>query len=462
MLNRTGHIHFVGIGGAGMSAMAEVVRAMGYWVTGSDQQESAVSRRLAAHGVPVQYGHSPQHVCNADLVVYSSAVRPDNPERVYASGNGIPSMRRAEVLGDLMRGRFSIGIAGTHGKTTTTSLVGDILAAAACEPTVIVGGTLNSHGANAIVGTGNVMVVEADEYDRSFLSMYPQVAVITNVDVDHLDCYSNHDDIKGAFVQYANSVPFHGFVLVCIDDPGAESIIHQIGKPVVTYGTREGAAYRAVDIRAEEEATRFAVIHGALRLGEVELPMAGMHNLRNALAAAAVASEMGVGFGTIRHSLGSCRGVKRRFEVLGTAMGVHVVDDYAHHPSEIEATLQAARQRRGKRSIVVFQPHLFSRTRDFLDRFVKSLTPADMVIVTEIYRARESDDLQVSGADIVEGLQRAGHGNVRFVADKESIPAILVPELGEGDWVLLMGAGDINQIGTSLLEEIGNGPATRS
>jgi UDP-N-acetylmuramate--alanine ligase len=457
MLDLSRHIHFVGIGGAGMSPLARVVRDMGHRVTGSDQLRSAATAGLEATGVAVQYDHEPNLCRTADLLVHSSAVRPDNPERVYAQHEGIPVVRRAELLGDLMRGLRSIGVAGTHGKTTTSSLLAHLLRAAGRAPLAIIGGTPAGDETHGTSPGGSLLVVEADEYDRSFLSMYPTIAVITNIDTDHLDCYRDLDDIKGAFTRYAESVPFYGAAFVCIDDAGVRSIVDTIAAPVVTYGLDERADYRIAEVAYERGTARFTLTRRTALLGTVEIPMAGLHNVRNATAAAAVAAEMGVAFETIRSGLASFPGVKRRFELRGEVRGVRVYEDYAHHPREIAATLDDAARRGFARTIVVFQPHLYSRTRAFMEEFSQSLAPADTVVVTGIYRSREAIDPTVDAADMVRRLRAAGHADARYVENKDDVAGMLATELRSGDAVLLTGAGDIGEIVTPLLERIADG-----
>lgn len=452
MFQYTRKIHFVGIGGAGMSPLAQVVHQMGHVVTGSDQQTTAVTERLKQAGIVIQSNHQPQLIAEADLVVYSSAIRSDNPEMIYAREQGKALIRRAEMLGDLMRAKYSIGIAGTHGKTTTTALTGHIMTHAGKDPLVIVGGTLLQGQTNAVLGSGPVLITEADEYDRSFLAMYPSVAVITNVEADHLDCYGSVENIEQAFIQYTERVPFFGAVVICIDDPRAASLLPQIKAPAVTYGTAEHARYRARNVRGFDGGMTFTLCEDIHDIGEFKIPLYGMHNVRNTLAAITVALNMGIGVEKIQKALEAYKGVHRRFEIMGQSDGVTVIDDYAHHPSEIAATLAAAKAAGPTRVIAVFQPHLFTRTRDFLDEFALSLTAADHTIITGIYKAREEPISGVSASKIADRMKTNGYERVAYIEDKEDVVEYLSPRLSQGDMIVLMGAGDINAIGGRLLK----------
>jgi UDP-N-acetylmuramate--alanine ligase len=455
-LNRQKKVHFVGIGGVGMSGLAEYLWAAGYSVTGSDRQASAITRRLESLGMKLQYNHTPLLIKDTSLAVYSSAIREDNPERAYAAANRIPLMRRAEMLGELMRMKFSVAVAGTHGKTTTTSLIGQILTDAGRTPTVIVGGILRRLDTNAISGEGDILVAEADEYDRSFLRMYPSIAVITNIEEDHLDCYSGIEDIKAAFLQFANLVPFYGALVACVDESHVCEILPAYSKPVVTYGITRDAEYTARDISFSAGKTTCAVYRKTERLGAIALTIPGIHNVKNALAACAVATELGVDFSDIARSLLGFGGVKRRFEIIGEKKGIAVIDDYAHHPSEIRATLSAAKSSGYGRVMAVFQPHLYTRTRDFLSDFADALCMADEFFVTEIYKSREEPIAGVHSRAIVDAAKAKGHAHAHYVDKKEDIPALLAPLLAGGDAVVVMGAGDINEICNDILARIGN------
>jgi UDP-N-acetylmuramate--alanine ligase len=450
-------IHLVGVGGAGMSGLAELLHAYGHRVTGSDRAPSSVTERLQSIGVTVQVGHTPDLVRDAEILIYSSAIREDNPERCYARDHGIRQIRRAEALGDLMRAFTCVCISGTHGKTTTTSLVGAIFSEASMNPTVLVGGTLLREGAPVVVGTSGLMVAEADEYDRSFLAMYPTVAIITNIEADHLDCYKDLDDIKNSFVAFTNRIPFYGAVVCCADDPGVCAVLPRIERKVITYGLTATADYSARELQFTKGKGSFEVLRRGTSLGRLALSIPGMHNVVNALGATAAAMESGASFDAVRTALGKFSGVKRRFEIVGTARGVTVVDDYAHHPGEIRATLDAARRGGFTRITAVFQPHLYSRTRDFLDDFAASLGKADTVMVADIYKAREEPIPGVTAAAIVDKLRASGHADAHFIAHKEDIMAALVKRVVEGEAVVVMGAGDIGLMAYDLAEALRNG-----
>jgi UDP-N-acetylmuramate--alanine ligase len=454
LLNQRNIVHFIGIGGVGMSGLAEFLYAAGYAVSGSDRLSSAITRRLESLGIKIQYDHSPLLVRVANLVVYSSAIRDDNAEREYARDNKIPMMRRAEMLGELMRMKFSIAVAGTHGKTTTTSLIGQILSDAGWTPTVIVGGILRRYDTNTIAGKGDILVAEADEFDRSFLKMYPSIAVVTNIEEDHLDCYSGIEDIEAAFLQFANLVPFYGALVACADDPRVRELLAGYEKPVVTYGVAQDADYMARNITFTGGKTVFSVYKKAMKLGVLELTIPGLHNVKNALAACAAATELGVDFGAIAKSLLGFGGIKRRFEIIGQKAGVTVIDDYAHHPSEIAATLSAAKSAGYKRVVAVFQPHLYTRTRDFLDGFAQALCAADEFTVTAIYKSREEPIVGVNSLAIVEKAEKLGHKHARYIENKADIACAIAPLFRAGDAVVVMGAGDINEICGEILTEI--------
>ena len=440
-----------------MCPLAEVLHVSGHTVTGSDRARSAATAHLEALGITIQYDHVPDLVKSTDLVVYSSAIRENNPERIYAQQNGISCERRAEVLGDLMRARFTICISGTHGKTTTTSMAGDVFCGAGLNPTVLVGGMIRSAGSHAIIGNGSVLIAEADEYDRSFLAMYPSVAVITNIEADHLDCYESIDQIKDAFIRFTERVPFDGAVVACIDDPGVRSILSLINRTVITYGSSESADYKAEMIFYQSGKPSFIVTKRGFELGRVTLNIPGLHNVLNALAVIAVGTEMGISFHTIAATLNRFQGVRRRFEVVGEVGGITVVDDYAHHPGEIRATLDAARKSGYKRVVAVFQPHLYSRTRDFMDEFVVSLGSADMVFVTDIYKAREEPLPGISAETIVSKLREKSHGAAQYIPSRFDLPGILNNQVEDGDVVVFMGAGDIWEQAIELTEKLSDG-----
>ena len=473
-MGRVRCVHMVGIGGIGMSSIAEVLINRGFEVSGSDLKKGDVTAHLEALGATVYEGHAAEHVRDADVVVFSSAVKPDeNPETVEATRRLIPIIKRAEMLGELMRAKRGVGIAGTHGKTTTTTMVGLVAKEAGLDPTIIVGGKVAVFGSNAVAGGGELIVVEADEYDRTFLKLTPIVAVVTNIEADHLDIYDDLDDIKRAFVQFANSVPFFGAAILCLDDENVRSVLGQIHRPVVTYGTSRQATLRAENVEQVGPVTRFDVVEGTERLGGVVLHAPGLHNVRNALAAIAVGLELDVPFDRIARGLASYAGVDRRFQIKGEgtapprpdkeggveaeggAASVLVVDDYAHHPTEVEATLTAAaRGWPDRRVVAVFQPHLYSRTRDLADEFARAFYDADVLVVTDVYPAREAPIEGVSGQTIADLARQYGHRNVHYVADKAALPDTLRDLARAGDLVVTMGAGDVWRYGAAFLESL--------
>ena len=444
-LGRIRQIHMVGIGGIGMSSIAEVLLNRGYDVTGSDLEASDVTARLEEHGATVYEGHAAEQVGEADVVVYSSAIDPDdNPETKEAERRRISLIPRAEMLGELIGMKYGVGVAGTHGKTTTTSMSGLVVAEGGFDPTVIVGGKVTAFGSNAVTGEGDVIVIEADEYDRTFLRLTPSVAVITSIEEDHLDIYEDLDDIKAAFTKYANSVPFFGAAILCLDDPNVQAIVGDVERRVITYGTTRQAEVRAEHIRRDGLRTRFDVMRRDERLGEIELQVPGMHNVRNALAAVAVGLELEVSFEKVRDGLQQFTGVRRRFEKVGEADDIVVIDDYAHHPTEIRATVDAASQGYPDRRIVaVFQPHLYSRTRDFLDEFARSFFNTDQLVLTDIYGSREDPIEGIDGQALADRAEQFGHRAVHYVPDKTELPERLREWTAPGDIVLMLGAGDI-------------------
>ncbi len=453
---RIKNVHMVGIGGIGMSSIAEVLVARGYRVSGSDLQTSLVTERLESLGARVYKGHAAEHVTDADVVVYSSAVKPgQNPETVEAERRRIPIIRRAEMLGELMRAKYGVGIAGTHGKTTTTSMTGLVVREGGFDPTIIVGGKVAVFDSNAVSGEGDIIIIEADEYDRTFLRLTPVVSVITNIEADHLDIYKDLDDLKGAFVQFANSVPFFGAAILCLDDAEVREVLSDVERRVITYGTSRQAQVRAENLVQEGHVTRFGVVRDGVPLGDVTLHVPGLHNVRNALAAVCVGLELDIPFAKIQQALGSFTGVDRRFQIKGEVDGVTVIDDYAHHPTEIEATLDAASKGwPGRRVVAVFQPHLYSRTRDFLDGFARAFYDADVLVLTEIYGAREEPMEGVSGKMMADLAARYGHRDVRFVPEKTDVPGYLQQVVRPGDIVITMGAGDIWKSGEAFLDTL--------
>jgi len=454
MLGRTKKIHFVGIGGIGMSGIAEFLLNHGFEITGSDMQSSEITRYLQSKGVTVIQGHDPSVIKDVDVVVKSSAVHDDNPEIAFALSQKIPVIRRAEMLAELMRMSFGVGIAGTHGKTTCTSLVGMVLSEAELDPTVIVGGKVMNFGTNNRLGSGKYIVVEADEYDRSFLTLSPIIAAITNIEADHLDCYANLTDIKNAFIQFANKVPFFGCVIACLDDEGVQSVLPEIKKRIITYGLSRQADVRAINIRVENFRTKFDVLYRDYNIGEIETALLGKHNIQNALLSVAIGIEMDVAFESIHKGLNDFKGVYRRFEFKGEEKGIRVYDDYAHHPTEIKATLSGVRENTGKRILVLFQPHLYSRTRDFALEFGRSFYHSDLLFIAPIYPAREAPIEGVTGKLISDAAIQSGHHHVHYIENKEDIIETVLRHLEEGDVLITMGAGDIYKYGTEILERL--------
>ena len=461
-LGRIRQIHMVGIGGIGMSSIAEVLLNRGYDVTGSDLETSDVTDRLQEQGATIYEGHAAEQVGEADVVVYSSAIDPDeNPETREAERRRISLIPRAEMLGELIGMKYGVGVAGTHGKTTTTSMSGLVVAEGGFDPTVIVGGKVTAFGSNAVTGEGDVIVIEADEYDRTFLRLTPSVAVITSIETDHLDIYEDLDDIKSAFIQYANSVPFFGAAILCLDDPNVQAIVGDVERRVITYGTTRQAEVRAENIRREGLTTRFDVMRHDERLGEIALRVPGMHNVRNALAAVAVGLELEVEFERVKAGLEQFTGVRRRFEKVGESDGIVVIDDYAHHPTEIRATIDAASQGYPDRRIVaVFQPHLYSRTRDFLDDFARSFFDTDQLVLTDIYGSREAPIEGIDGRRLADRTEQFGHRAVHYVPDKTELPDRLREWTAPGDVVLMLGAGDIWRASRTFVELLGNDEPT--
>jgi UDP-N-acetylmuramate--alanine ligase len=451
MFGKIRRLYFVGIGGAGMSGIAEILHNLGYEISGSDHTPSEVTQYLTERGIAVHHDHRASNLDAADVIVISSAVGEDNPEVVEARRRGIPVIKRAEMLGELMRLKNSIGIAGTHGKTTTTSMVGRILQVANLKPTIIVGGVVAELGTGAALGTGEHLVAEADEYDRSFLAMFPTLAVVTNLEADHLDCYRDMDDLTDAFLTYMNRVPFYGQVVVSADDPVLVSLQARIARPHVTFGFSVDADYRAVSEKLEELGSSFSVYGKGDLLGTIHLRVPGRHNILNALAAIAVCSELDVPFVTIADALEGFKGVSRRFEFIGMEHGVTVVDDYAHHPTEIRATLVAASLRTSGKTLVVFQPHLFSRTRDFLKDFADSLAIADVALLVDIYPAREKPIPGVTSEEIVKIGKNLSRGEFHYLGPKENAIQRVVDMAGPGDLIITMGAGSITHIKQAIL-----------
>src|SRR5438067_8113984 len=436
-----------------MSGIAELLLNLGYRVSGSDLKESEITRRLASLGGIVSAGHQADNVADdVDVVVTSSAVKKNNPEVLAARDRGIPVIPRAEMLAELMRLKEGVAIAGSHGKTTTTSLIATVVAHAGLDPTAVVGGKLNALGSNAKLGKGQLMVVEADESDGSFLRLSPAIAVITNIDPEHLHYYGTVDSLQQAFVDFADRVPFYGLAVLCVDHPVVQHLIPRLGKRHTTYGISPQADWRADDVRLAPFQAKFSVSHRGQRQGEVTLNMVGAHNVLNALACCAVAHELGIPFATTAEALGSFQGVQRRFTVRGEVNGVTVVDDYGHHPAEIRATLRGARASFPHRRIVcAFQPHRYTRTRDLLGEVATAFNDADSLLLTEVYAAGEDPSAGVSGARLHEAVKACGHRDVAF-AERGELARRLRERVRQGDLVITLGAGDITHVGEELLE----------
>ena len=454
--NKKVKVHFVGIGGIGMSGIAELLLNLGYRVSGSDLKESEITKRLATLGGNIAIGHRAENVVSdVDVVVTSSAVKKGNPEVTVAKERGIPVIPRAEMLAELMRLKEGVAIAGSHGKTTTTSLIATVLAHARLDPTAVVGGKLNALGSNAKLGKGQLMVVEADESDGSFLRLSPAIAVITNVDPEHLDYYGTVEALQQAFVDFADRVPFYGLAVLCVDHPVVQHLIPRIGKRHTTYGLSPQAEWRADDIRHGPFQSKFLVSYKGKQQGEVTLHMVGAHNVLNALACCAVAHELGISFKLTAEALKEFAGVQRRFTVRGEAKGITVVDDYGHHPAEIRATLSGARASFPHRRIVcAFQPHRYTRTRDLLGEFATAFNDADSLILTDIYPAGEEAIPGVSGAKLYEAVRACGHRDASF-AGRGELAKKLRQKAREGDLVITLGAGDITHVGEELLGLLG-------
>jgi len=445
MFRKTRHIHFIGIGGIGMSGMAELLLKLGFKISGSDNVLSEKTAQLVALGIQIHQGHNGTHILDSDVVVYSSAVPKDNPEIAEALKQHIPVIRRAEMLGELLKVKStSVAIAGTHGKTSTSSILGAILTESNLDPTLVIGGIVNKFQTNAISGEGDLIVVEADEFDRSFLCLQPTMCVVTNLDLEHLDCYENIEDLSNAFTQFCNATPFYGTVSLCIDSENVTKIIPQIKRPIVTFGFSQNADYQAQNVEYVFTSSEFDVIAFGENLGRVKLNIPGKHNIQNTLGAITMALELDVPFAKIQIGISGYTGVRRRFEIKYTTKNdILIVDDYAHHPTEVSATLQAANSGWNRRILSIFQPHLFSRTRDFHMDFAKAFLDTDILIVTDIYPARENPIEGVTSQLIIDDIKSLGHENVYYVPDVNDIPTLINTIAKDSDMIITMGAGQI-------------------
>lgn len=461
MFRHVKRIHFIGIGGIGMSGIAEVLCNLGFVVSGSDAKKSKNTDRLETlFKIRIAEGHSAENVQDAQVVVYSSAVKEDNPEVVEAKERGIPVIPRAEMLAELMTLKpYAVAVSGTHGKTSTTSMIATVLGYAGVDPTTVVGGVVDTLGSNARLGQSDWFVTEADESDRSFLMLYPTIAVVTNIDKEHMESYKGMDDVVQCFTDFVNKVPFYGAAIICLDDPNVQLIIPQIKRRRVTYGLTAQADVSAKDIRYNESfGSTFTVSKRGEQLGEIELPVPGKHNVYNALAATAVALELDVPFEKIAEAFKGFKNANRRFQFKGEANGIWVVDDYGHHPTEIVATLSAAKNSSGgRRTVVVFQPHRYSRTKELMDDFVVAFNNADVLYVLDIYAASERPIDGITAEVLTENIKKFGHKDVTYLGDIETATARVVPNLQAGDLVITLGAGSITRVSDEILEKLREG-----
>jgi UDP-N-acetylmuramate--alanine ligase len=451
----------VGIGGIGMSGIAEVLLAHGFQVSGSDVRESDTVSRLRTLGATVHVGHRAENLTYADVVVFSSAVKRENPELVVARERNVPVIPRAEMLAELMRLKDGIAIAGSHGKTTTTSLVATVLREAGLDPTVIIGGKLNALGTNAARGAGDLLVAEADESDGSFLHLSPTIAAITNIDAEHLDHYGDHAAVKDAFVSFANRVPFYGLVVACLDHPHVQDILPRIDKRIATYGLAAQADFRARNPQVKGLTTSFEVLRRGDKLGTFEVRMPGIHNVLNALATIAIADELTVDLAQVKQSLASFTGVQRRFTIIGEHESITIVDDYGHHPAEVQATLEAAQRAYGRRLLVAFQPHRYTRTHHCFDELTRAFNRADALFLTDVYAAGEEPIEGADSAHLAQAIRSHGHRDVTHVGDVTNLTQALAERVRPGDVVLTMGAGNITRVGPELLQRLSKGEASR-
>ncbi len=444
-------VHFVGIGGIGMSGIAEVLLSQKYEVSGSDLNDSEIIKHLARNGATVFVGHREENLGNADVVVISSAVRETNPEVVAAKKKNIPIIPRAEMLGELMRMKTGVAIAGTHGKTTTTSMVATIASSAGLDPTIIIGGKVDALGGNARLGQGEILIAEADESDKSFLCLPATIGVVTNIDNDHLDHYGDFERVKDAFVEFINKLPFYGLAALCVDDPSVRSILPRLKKPFVTYGFSPQASYQPRNLRIKGFSSQVEVWKEGKNLGEIIVNSPGEHMVLNALAATVVALELGVSFSEIQKGFEKFRGVKRRFETKGEKAGVTIVDDYAHHPTEIRATLKGIRSTWKGRIVTVFQPHRYSRTRDCYAQFVAAFDDTDQLFVTDIYSAGEEPIPGITAEMLAADIQSHGHRSAAYIGSIDSAIQTISMALKQGDLLITLGAGNVYKVGEGIL-----------
>jgi len=443
VFKRAEHIYFTGIGGIGMSGIAEIMLESGYRVSGSDRALTEITDYLGERGAVIYEGHRAENIKGIDALVYSSAVPEDNPERLEAAKKNIPQIRRAEMLAETMRLKYGVAVAGTHGKTTTTSMLAEIFIQAGLDPTVVIGGRLHSLKTNARLGKGEFFITEADEYDRSFLALSPVFALITSIDADHLDCYKDLSDIEDTFLDFARKIPFYGCLVCCFDNSSVRNLARQVKCPVVTYGSNEKFNFHARNISYSERGSRFELIHDHNSIGWLNLKVPGMHNILNALGATALAVECGISTEDIKKALENFKGVERRFQLKGIRNNIMIFDDYAHHPAEIRATLDAAKKSHSRRLIAVFQPHLYSRTRDFYREFADALSLADIVFLTAVYPAREKPIPGITSDLILSELQKKKLQAVHMIPDRSELASAIGKIVQPNDLVITLGAGDI-------------------
>lgn len=458
MYKRYKHIHFVGIGGIGMSGIAELLLNLGYRVSGSDLRETDITRRLQQLGAQILIGHNADHVRGADVVVLSSAISDDNPEVAAARSMGkVPIIRRAEMLAELMRLKYSVLVAGAHGKTTTTSMISTVLARGNLDPTVVIGGRLNAWGTNAKLGRGDFVVAEADESDGTFLLLSPTIAVVTNIDLEHLDYYRDLEHIQQTFLEFIGKIPFYGQAVLCLEDENIQSILPGIGKRFTTYGFSSQADFQAREVKMNGLATSYRAFYQGVELGEIEIPIPGRHNVLNSLAAVAVAQELELAWPDVQAGLRDMTGVHRRFQIKGEAGGILVLDDYGHHPTEIRTVLDTlASCYPDRRRIVAFQPHRYSRTNALMDQFSRCFYHSDVLLLTEIYAASEKPIPGVSGSRLMQQIAAHGHHDIHFCPTQEEMVERLYSVVKPGDVVITLGAGNVWQVGESLLLKLRN------
>ena len=455
MFRHVKKLHFVGIGGIGMSGIAELLLNQGFKISGSDINDSKVIQNLKNKGAKIFKGHDSKNLSNADVLVYSSAVKEDNPEIIAAIKKNVPIIRRAEMLGELIALKeTSIGVAGTHGKTSTSSMVGTMLSQARLDPSLVVGGLVRNIDTNSLLGEGDIIVVEADEFDRSFLSLQPTIGIITNIELEHTDCYEDLYDLQNAFTQFANASPFYGAVIIGNQSPAAAEIIPNIKRPVITFGLSKKSDFYASEIIHNKSETTFTVFHKKEKLGVIHLQVPGEHNVLNALASVALGIEMNIPFHDIAAGLESYKGVRRRFDIKGEANGIMVVDDYAHHPTEVRVTLDSARNGWSRRIVSVFQPHLYSRTKAFYQEFAIALMEADILVITDVFPAREKPIEGVNGRMVAEFAKKTGHKNVYYVEDLKNLEKRLDNLCQQNDMVITIGAGNIWRYAESYMNHL--------